>query len=66
MLRILGPGSTPCDGLTRRELMRVGALSLFGGMTLPRLLQAAGQAGGRRPVRARSVILLNLFGGPSP
>src|SRR5437764_8499715 len=65
MLRILGPGSTPCDGVTRRELLRVGALSLFGGMTLPRLLQAAGRTGGKRQARARSVILLNLFGGPS-
>ena len=45
MLHILGPGSTPCDGVTRRELLRVGALSLFGSMTLPRLLQAAGRTG---------------------
>jgi hypothetical protein len=43
--------------------MRVGALSLFGGVTLPRLLEAAG--GASRPAgRARAVILLNLFGGP--
>ena len=44
MLRILGGNTRLCDGLTRRELMRVGALSLFGGMTLPRLLRAADQA----------------------
>jgi hypothetical protein len=57
-----------CDGLTRRELMRVGALSLFGGMTLPSFLRAADQpAGGQsaRPARAKSVILFNLLGGPS-
>src|SRR5713101_4754716 len=65
MLRMLGNPTTACDGLTRRELMRVGALSLFGGMTLPRFLQAAAQAPSRRPATAKSVILLNLFGGPS-
>ena len=31
MLRLLGHGTKLCDGLTRRELMHVGALSLFGG-----------------------------------
>jgi hypothetical protein len=64
MLRILGGRTRLCDGLNRRELMRVGALSLFGGMTLPRLLRAAES----QPVRkgpARSVILFNLLGGPS-
>ena len=39
MLRILGHGTRPCDGLTRREAMCVGGLSLFGGMTLPALLK---------------------------
>lgn len=61
MLRVLGGRATPCDGLTRRELLRVGGLSLFGGLTLPTLL-AAGEA--RAAARAKSVILINLFGGP--
>jgi hypothetical protein len=65
MLRILGPQSAACDGVPRRELLRVGALSLFGGLTLPRLLRAADQGGDRPRAAARSVILLNLFGGPS-
>ncbi len=66
MLRIASRSTKVCDGISRRELIRVGALSLFPGLTLPRLLQAEssqprrGQAG-----RAKSVILLNLFGGPS-
>ena len=47
MLRILGPGTKLCDGITRRELMRVGALSLFGSVTLPRLLRAARRAARR-------------------
>lgn len=52
------------DGLARRELLRVGGLSLFG-MSLPRMLQAAEQSAGRVPGAAKSVILFNLLGGPS-
>lgn len=73
MLRILGQTARLCDGVTRREAMRVGALSLFSGVTLPRLLQgaeagvapAAGLASSRPSGTARSVILFNLLGGPS-
>jgi hypothetical protein len=64
MLRILGRGTKPCDGVTRREALCAGGLSLFGGVTLPNLL-AAQEA--RRPIRpgpTKSVVLLNLFGGP--
>ncbi len=65
MLRILGHDSKMCDGLTRRELMRVGSLSLFGGMTLPRLLRASDDRTSRPNGTAKSVILFNLLGGPS-
>lgn len=65
MLSILGSRAKMCDGMTRRELMRVGALSLFGGMTMPRLLRAADTASSQREGRAKSVILFNLLGGPS-
>src|SRR5438874_2621520 len=67
MLRLLARrGSRHCDGLTRRELLRAGALGL-GGLTLPRLLQLEADAAvRRRPAgKARSVILLFLSGGPS-
>ena len=64
MLRILGARARACDGVTRRELMRVGALSLFSGITLPRMLEAASRSTRPRGT-AKSVILLNLFGGPS-
>ena len=64
MLRILGKGTTPCDGISRRESMLVGGLSLFGGMNLPTFLSAANKHAWRIPARAKSVILLNLFGGP--
>src|SRR5437764_5002787 len=66
MLKIMGSATRLCDRITRRELMRVGGLSLFGGMTLPRLLHA-GEAQSRQARRAgaKSVILFNLLGGPS-
>lgn len=64
MLSILGQGARLCDGVTRREALRVGGLSLFAGMSLPRLLEASA-APATRPGRARSVILFNLLGGPS-
>ena len=64
MLRILGGQTKLCDGVTRRDLMQVGALSLFTGMSLPRMLRAADAAPNRK-TRAKSVILFNLLGGPS-
>jgi hypothetical protein len=45
--------------------LRAGGLSLFGSLTLPRLLQAAAEGPARPRARARSIILVNLFGGPS-
>src|SRR5262249_54056894 len=62
-------GSRHCDGLTRREVLRVGALGV-GGLTLPGLLDLesaarASDAPARRPRQARSVIVLFLSGGPS-
>ena len=54
-----------CAGTTRRELLRVGALSL-GGLALPDLLAArAAVAREKKVVRDRSVVLLFLQGGPS-
>jgi hypothetical protein len=55
--------------VTRREALRVGGLSLFSGVSLPTLLHAAGQqghrgGGGSLDGQAKSVILINLFGGP--
>lgn len=70
MLRILGHGRNCCDGLKRREALTVGGLSLFSGLSLPTLLRASEHAAipSRTPVLpsgpAKSVILVNLFGGP--
>jgi len=54
-----------CSGLTRREVLRAGAVGL-GGLTLPSLLAAedTGRSHSRHG-RARSAIVLFLSGGPS-
>ncbi|MBS0210040.1 MAG: DUF1501 domain-containing protein [Planctomycetes bacterium] len=65
MLRILGQRSTTCDGVSRRDILQAGALSLFSGLTLPQLLAAREASPLRGKPRANSVILFNLFGGPS-
>src|SRR5687768_8095543 len=63
----LGPRpSARCDGVSRRDFLRVGGLTAFG-LTLPHLLRAeAPTAAGRKPkARAKSVILVFLGGGLS-
>ena len=55
-------GSRQCDGMTRRDWLRIGALGV-GALTLPNLLRLEGSE--RRRARARSVIVLFLSGGPS-
>lgn len=63
-------GSRHCDGLTRREVLRAGAIGL-GGLTLPGLLRlqqtahASNSGGASKGGKAKSVILLFLSGGPS-
>ena len=49
----------PPDTITRRRLLQIGGLGLLG-LSLPRLAHAAG-----RGARAKSVIFLHQFGGPS-
>lgn len=61
MLSIFGPGNRLCDGLTRRELLTVGALGL-GGLALPDLLRAEAQQGLGRSRKA--VIMIYLCGAP--
>ena len=64
MLRILGRGPRLCDGLSPPCALCVGGLSLFGSLTLPRFLQAREAQSAPRAGRAKSVVLLNLLGGP--
>src|SRR5262249_11648446 len=62
---MLGSRRRLCDGLTRRETLKAGALSLLGGaFNLPSLLAAEEKKGTRaRPGKAKSIILLYLLGG---
>lgn len=70
MLRVLGSPKRLCSGVTRRDMLRVGGLGLAG-LSLPQILtlqQAATASGVERPPsfgKAKSVILIHLYGAPS-
>ena len=65
MITLLGSPRRCCDGVTRRETLKAGALSLLGGFfNLPSLLALEqNREANRRPGKAKSVILLYLLGG---
>ena len=63
MLEILGRTQTVCGGIGRRELLQAGGAGLFG-LNLPKVLQAESQSSTSAP-RAKNIIFLMLFGGPS-
>jgi len=70
MISIRGNKARLCDGITRRDFVRVGALGTLG-LGLPQLLQAEAQAAeiakaaGKSTKREKSVILFFLMGGQS-
>src|SRR5437667_8864204 len=61
MLTIYGQQYRFCDGISRRNFMKIGALGL-GGLALPQLLQAETQAGSGKSHKA--IIMIYLPGGP--
>ena len=64
MLKILAPAekrSAFCDGVSRRNFIKVGGLGSLG-LSLPKLLALENQAGIRNS--HKSVILIYLVGGP--
>jgi hypothetical protein len=62
MLTIRGNGSGRfCDGLSRREFLKIGGLAM-GGLSLPQILEAEAQAGIRK--NHKSIIMVFLPGGP--
>jgi hypothetical protein len=63
MLTIWGGRHQTCDGLNRRDFLRVGALGL-GGITLADVLRLRAQAA-TNPTTPRAVIMVCLAGGPS-
>src|SRR5262245_32843188 len=52
------------DGATRREVLRIGSLTL-GGLTLTNLSRLQAQGGEKGRTAQKSVIMVYLFGGPS-
>ena len=66
-------GRVTCDGMTRRELLRIGGSALIG-LSLPQILElqaasasepGASAGGGPGWNKAKSIILIYLQGGPS-
>lgn len=69
MLRVLGSSRKLCNGISRRDLLRVGGLGLAG-IGLPDILRLQETSAGdtTRPRsfgKAKAVILLHLYGSPS-
>ena len=63
MLTIFGPKTGRfCDGVSRRDFLRIGGLAL-GGLSLPQILRAEAESGVARSHKA--VIMIFLPGGPS-
>jgi hypothetical protein len=68
MLTIQDHGARLCDGLTRREWLRIGGLGVAG-LSLPAFLQArrseaAASTPGRRSGKGKACIVLFFLGGP--
>src|SRR5207249_2747446 len=65
-ITMLGGRRACCDGITRRETLAAGALTLLGGMfDTPSLLAIENSSRAiRRPAPAKSIVLLYLQGGP--
>jgi hypothetical protein len=65
MIDLLGRTTRTCDGVTRRDFVRIGGLSL-GGLSLAGLLRQKAQArAAGRDVKDTAVILVWQAGGPS-
>lgn len=69
MLKLSGDPTLTCEGLTRREWLEVGGLSLFG-LTLPGWFERDCQGGESSSLqsgfgRAKSCLILFLFGAPA-
>jgi len=54
-----------CDGVTRRQALQIGRTALFGGLTLPHILELEANAAVSQGRKATSCIFFMLEGGPS-
>ena len=62
MLTILGQKSQFCDGVSRRNFLKIGTLGMAG-LSLPQLYRAEANAGSK--LGHKAVIMIFLPGGPS-
>lgn len=53
-----------CDGISRRQVIRLGSAGFLAGLNLPRLLQAQESSSAPRRAKATSCLFLFLEGGP--
>ena len=63
MLDLIAPGTRTCDGVSRRNFLRVGGLAA-GGLTLANTLRAESTSE-TKPARRKAVIQIWQAGGPS-
>ena len=54
-----------CDGINRRQALRIGSTSLLGGLTLPAIMALQDAQANPVEPRAKSCIFIMLEGGPS-
>ena len=54
-----------CDGVSRRQMLRLGGTGALAGLSLPGLLELEAKAASQRGAQAKSVIMIFLEGGPS-
>ena len=64
MIDILGPKTRLCDGIGRRDFLKIGALGALG-LSLPELMRAEASVPAERRQTEKACILLWLQGGPS-
>jgi hypothetical protein len=58
------PGCRAYHQYNRRDVLRIGGATFFG-LTVPQFFRARAEAGASRPTRAKQVILVWMYGGPS-
>ncbi len=57
-------GKRLCNGVTRRQVLRLGSTGLLTGLSLPQLLASEGQSKEPSNARAKSLVFVFLEGGP--
>ena len=65
MLSIQGRSVRLCDGISRRDVLRVGGLATTGLMWSDWLRARAADASGKKRASAKACILIYNYGGPS-